>query len=269
MKPHALVVGASLAATLFVHAAPMEGRDGPTQDEQGWISLFNGRDLRGWTPKIRGHELGENFGGTFRVEDGLLRVVYDAYENFDERFGHLFYEHPYSHYRLRLEYRFVGEQVPGGPGWALRNSGVMIHGQDPASMLVNQSFPVSIEVQLLGGDGQRERHTGNLCTPGTHVVMGGQLVRRHCTDSTSPTYHGEGWVKAEIVVHGHRKVEHWIEGVKVLEYQQPQLDMKDGDAARLLGAGAKVALSGGSISLQSESHPIDFRKIELLPLEER
>lgn len=235
------------------------------EDAPAYIQLFNGKNLDGWQPKITGYPLGENYGDTFRVEDGVLKVCYDQYDEFGGRFGHLFYKHPFSDYRLRVEYRFTGGQVKGGPGWAFRNSGIMIHGQDPASMGKDQKFPVSIEVQLLGGDGAGERHTANLCTPGTHVVMNGQLHTPHCTDSTSKTYHGDQWVTAEVVVRGDT-IEHLVEGETVLAYSEPQLDPKDPDAKKLLKAGAKKMLAGGTISLQSESHPVEFRKVELLEL---
>jgi hypothetical protein len=233
----------------------------------GWLPLFNGQDLAGWTPKIRGHEAGVNFADTFRVEDGVLKVAYDKYAGpFRGRYGHLFFEKPFSHYLLRVEYRFVGQQAERGPGWALRNSGVMLHGQTPESMTKDQEFPVSIEVQFLGGDGKNARPTANLCTPGTHVVMNGQLHTQHCTNSTSDTFHGEQWVTAEIEVHGHRLIRHNVNGKTVLQYSEPQLDESDEDAKRLLAAGYPKMLSGGTISLQSESHPIEFRKVELREL---
>jgi hypothetical protein len=235
-------------------------------EEERWISLFNGKNLEGWTPKITGYELGENFGNTFRVENGVLRVGYDQYDKFEGRFGHLFYKAPFSRYRLRLEYRFVGDQTPGGPGWAFRNSGIMIHCQTPESMEKNQDFPVSIEVQLLGGNGTDKRTTGNLCTPGTHVVMKDRLITQHCVNSSSKTYHGDQWVRAEVEVHGNDTIKHLIEGEVVLEYERPQLDEKDADARKLLKAG-NVMLHGGYISLQAESHPCEFRKVEILPLE--
>lgn len=235
--------------------------------EPGWISLFDGHDLSGWRVKITGHELDDNFADTFRVEDGLLRVVYDGYETFDGRFGHLFFETPFSSYRLRVEYRFVGEQVPGGPGWAFRNSGVMLHCQPPETMTVDQEFPVSIEAQMLGGDGENPRSTANLCTPGTNVVMNGELILQHCVDSTSRTYHGDQWVTMEVEVHGSGVIRHYVDGEQVLEYEEPQLDERDPDAQRLLADGRDKLLSGGYIALQSESHPVEFRKVELLPLE--
>ena len=232
-----------------------------------WISLFNGKNLDGWKVKITGYGLNDNFGNTFRVEDGVLKVCYDQYDKFGGKFGHIFYKEKFSHYRLRLEYRFVGEQVPGGPGWAFRNNGIMIHCQSPESMRRDQNFPVSIEVQLLGGDGKNKRSTGNLCTPGTHVVMDDQLVTQHCISSRSKTYHGDQWVKAEVEVHGNRLIKHIINGQVVLEYERPQLDEKDRDARTLIKDG-NTMVSEGYISLQAESHPLEFRNIEILPLEQ-
>jgi hypothetical protein len=231
-----------------------------------WIPLFNGKDLTGWTPKIRGYESGDNFGNTFRVEDGILKVSYDAYDKFDERFGHLFYEKSFSNYIIRVEYRFTGEQCPGGPGWAIRNSGIMVHGQTPESMTKDQNFPVSIEVQLLAGNGKDPRTTANLCTPGTNVVIDGELIERHCTESGSKTYHGEQWVVAEVEVRGNEIIKHFINGDLVLDYNNPQLDPKDPDAKRLI-VNDQLMLNSGTISLQSESHPVEFRKVEIKVLE--
>lgn len=236
-------------------------------EEGKWVQLFNGKDLTGWTPKIKGHEAGENFANTFRVEDGAIQVRYDAYDNFGGRFGHLFCDKPFSNYRLRVEYRFVGDQCKGGPGWAFRNSGIMIHGQSPQTMGKDQNFPVSIEVQLLGGGGKGKRPTANLCTPGTDVIMDGKPLKRHCINSSSKTYHGDQWVTVEVVAKGNT-VTHIVEGETVLTYTDPHLDPKDGDAKKLLGAGQGKMLTGGTISLQSESHPCEFRKVEIMLLDE-
>lgn len=234
--------------------------------EGTWIQLFNGKNLDGWTPKIRYHPLGDNHANTFRVEDGVLKVGYDGYDEFNQTFGHLFYKDDFSNYRLRVEYRFVGEQCKGGPGWAFRNSGVMIHGERPETMAKDQDFPASIEVQLLGGDGTNKRTTSNLCTPGTNVVKDGELFTPHCTKSSSKTYHGDQWVTAEVEVHGNGVIKHILEGETVLEYSKPQLDERDEHAKKLGEARGTLMLSGGTISLQSESHPVEFRKVELMVL---
>ena len=249
--------------------APSAIQEPSTPPAAEWVALFNGKDLGGWTPKITGQPLGADPARTFRVEQGLLKVSYEAQPDFEGRFGHLFHERELAHYRLRVEYRFTGEQARGGPGWAWRNSGVMLHAQRPETMALAQEFPVSIEVQFLGGDGTNPRTTANLCTPGTNVVMGGALVERHCTDSTSATYAGDRWVTVEVEVRGNELVRHHLDGKVVLEYQQPQLDPKDADAQRLLAAGAPLALASGRIALQSESHPIEFRRVEVLELAPR
>lgn len=233
-----------------------------SEDDVNWISLFNGKDLNDWTVKITKHELNDNFANTFRVENGVMKVSYDGYENFDGQFGHIFYKKPFSAYLLRIEYRFVGEQVKGGPEWAIRNSGAMLHGQDPKTMSKDQDFPISIEAQLLGGDGVNERTTGNLCTPGTFVEIDGKKYTPHCTTSNSKTYSGDQWVRAEFLVLGDSVIHHIIEGDTVLTYQKPQIG---GDDTPVKDEGK--SLKSGFISLQSESHPIEFRKVDLLNLE--
>ncbi|OJZ12239.1 DUF1080 domain-containing protein [Sphingobacterium sp. 40-24] len=231
------------------------------------IQLFNGKDLKNWTPKIRNHKVGENYKNTFRVEDGLLKVRYDGYDNFNFQYGHLFYNKEFSAYLLRVTYRFVGEQVNGGEGWAWRNSGAMLHGQDPNTMGVDQDFPISIEGQLLGGNGKDERATSNLCTPGTNVVIDNKLFTPHCISSTSKTYAGDQWVTADFLVLGDSLVQHILENKVVLQYTKPQIG-----GGNVSGFDPKVKKDGqllnkGTISLQSESHPIDFKKVELYDLE--
>ncbi|MFN5930603.1 MAG: DUF1080 domain-containing protein [Sphingobacteriales bacterium] len=240
---------------------------GLTSIAQKWESMFNGKDLTGWTPKIRYAKAGENVGNTFRVQHGKIVVSYDAYDDFNERFGHLFYNTQYGYYRIRLQYRFIGEQVKNGPGWAYRNSGIMVHGQTAESMGKDQDFPVSIEVQLLGGDGKNPRTTCNLCTPGTNVVREGKLFTQHCLNSTSKTYHGDQWVHAEVLVLGDSLIVHYANGEEVLRYENPQIGGGNVDAQETKWGTNGQLLSKGTISLQSESHPVEFRKIEILNLE--
>lgn len=238
-------------------------RADPANSPEEWIQLFNGRDLDGWTPKITGFDLGEDPWRTFRVVDGLLTVAYESYEAFDNRFGHLFYAEPYSSYHLRVQYRFVGTQVPGGPAWAERNSGVMFHSQTPESVLRDQDFPVSLELQFLGGNGTDSRPTANLCTPGTHVHMNGALVERHCVAATAPTFHGEHWVTAELIVRGGTSIRHVVQGDTVLAYDEPVVGGGDVNEFRDPRRPAGSSVDRGYLALQSESHPIQFRRVEI------
>ncbi len=240
----------------------------PKAPSSDWQQLFNGKDLTGWQVKIKGYDLNDNFANTFRVEDGKIKVQYDGYDKFNERYGHLFYKQGYSYYVIATEYRFVGDQAKEGPDWAFRNSGIMIHGQSATSMLKDQDFPISVEVQLLGGRGNGTlRTTSNVCTPGTNIVMNGKLITDHCINSTSKTFDGDQWVRAEVRVLGDSLIEHYVNGELVLSYAKPQIG---GGVVNGFDPAAKPdgkILSRGTISLQSESHPIEFRKVELLNLE--
>lgn len=233
-----------------------------------WISLFNGKNLEGWDIKIAGHALNDNYLNTFRVEDSMLRICYDQYKNFDNKYGHIYYKTPYTHYRLRFEYRFTGNQTPGGAVWNVRNSGVMVHSQAAASLLLQQDFPVSVEVQLLGGLGQGERTTANLCQPGVIVEMDGKPATDHCVNSSSKTYDGDQWVAVEVLVLSDSLIRHYVEGKNVLEYSKPRVggwylnnNMQDEIKKR---SGERIHT--GYIALQAESHPVDFRNIQLLDL---
>lgn len=266
---------------LSCEETPKDAAQGaPTEN---WISLFNGKDLTGWTGKISDKDLNSNWQNTWLVEDSMIRINYMEYDSFRNDFGHLYYEQPYSSYKLRFEYRFTGEQVPGGSSWNVRNSGVMLHSQSAESNDYGQWFPVSVELQLLGGlsDG-KERTTGNVCTPGTAVAMGDTINYNHCISSSSKTYDGDQWVKAEAVVLAGEAMHFLIEGDTVLSFQQPQIGGgmiskaqkgKDWDQFKVVEDKADwiardgEILTGGYIALQAESHPIDFRKIELLELE--
>ncbi|MAB72468.1 MAG: hypothetical protein CMJ54_08175 [Planctomycetaceae bacterium] len=240
----------------------------PTPSEKnGWRPLFNGRNLDGWIYKETGSELGVDPSSTVKVENGVIRMDYTGWESFNGRFGHLFHEVPFDRYRVRVVYRFLGEQVKGGPGWAYRNSGIMLHCQDPKSMRTDQDFPVSVEVQLLGGSGSGKRSTANLCTPGTNVEMKQEVVTRHCTNSRSETFHGDQWVTAEVEVLGNESITHFVNGVEVMKYQRPQLDPSDPDAQiQMRIRNGDVMLDRGWISLQGESHPVEFKSVEIKPL---
>jgi len=255
--------GAVVLVMMFAAIAVAQSADA---DRKEWRQLFNGKDLTGWDVKIRGYDTGDNFGNTFRVENGVMKVSYDKYDTFNNRFGHIFFNEMFSYYTIVVEYRFVGQQCPGGADWATRNSGVMVHCQSAKSMGKDQDFPISIEVQLLGGLSKGPRSTANLCTPGTNVEIDGKLFTTHCLNSKSKTYDGDQWVRVEVTVLGNEKIIHKIDDEVVLSYEKPQIG-----GGSVSGHDPQVKqdgklLSEGYISLQSESHPVEFRKVELLNL---
>lgn len=249
------------------------GRDDALPDAEGFVSIFNGKDLTGWTIKIAGEELDHNYKDTFVVEDGILKVGYNKYETFEGKFGHLFYEKPYSHYILRMDYRFVEGHCKGAPGYTWINYGVMLHSQSAESMSFDQQFPSSIEAQMLGlpEGNNRKRTTANVCTPGTHVFYKGRLDRRHCINSSSKTFHGDQWIALEMEVHGNDKMIFRVNGEEVFELEKPQLDANDKRddyaAKKLIEArGGETALNEGYIALQAEGAPVQFRNIRIKQL---
>ncbi len=264
---HFALLFASLFFFLGCHSTTQ-----PT-DAEGFTPIFNGTDLTGWTPKFAGEELGHNYKDTFVIEDGVLKVTYDNYETFNGKFGHLFYDTPYSHYILRLDYRFVDGHCKGAPNYTWINSGVMLHSQSAESMSFDQEFPSSIEAQMLGlpAGAERKRTTANVCTPGTHVFYNGKLDRRHCINSTSKTFHGDQWIALETEVHGHDRMIFRVNGEDVFELGKPQLDAddkRDDYAARKLieARGGEARLSAGHIALQAEGAPLEFRNIRIKQL---
>jgi len=235
------------------------------QTENDWENMFNGEDLKGWTTKIHHYEVGNNYGETFRAENGMVKVRYDQYEGeFNERFSHLYYDKPFSDFHLTLQYRFVGELYKGAPDYTLKNSGIMFHSQDPRTMLKEQDWPISVEMQFLAGiEEGEERPTGNMCSPGTDVVYEGKIDPRHCINSSSDTYFGDQWVTAELIVLHDSLITHIINGKTVLQYTKPQIG---GEVAN--GYDPKIKQDGkplteGLIALQSEGQPIDFRDIKI------
>lgn len=234
--------------------------EGNSNNELSYVSIFNGKDLAGWVPKFAGYDLGVNYKNTFRVQDGYLTTNYDQYESFNFEFGHLFYETPYSHYRLRATYRFLEQQLPGYRN-AWKNNGFMIHTQPPESMLVKQRFPASIEVQLLGANDDTEsRTTANICTPNSHVTINDEIITKHCIKSTSDTFRGDQWVDVEIEVKGDDLIRHWINGELVMEYSKPVLDE---DSQHLIPLYHGKRMQSGYIAIQAENSTVQFKTIEL------
>lgn len=237
--------------------------------KEDWKDIFNGKDMKDWIVKIHHHDVGVNYGKTFRVEDEMIKARYDHYEgNFNDQFGHLYYKKPFSYFRLQLEYRFIGELHPGAPSYTIMNSGVMFHSQDPRTMPKEQNWPISVEMQFLGGlEEGKSRPTGNMCSPGTEVVYDGKIFPGHCINSTSETYFGDQWVKAELIVFGDSLVIHAINGDMVLQYTLPQIG---GGVVERYDPSLKQdgkLLTEGFIALQSEGQPIDFKNIRILNLE--
>ncbi|MFC3122263.1 3-keto-disaccharide hydrolase [Agaribacter flavus] len=238
------------------------------QDHPSFRPLFNGKDLSDWVVKTHRYALGEDPDGTFTVHDGTIRVDYKNYEGkFNQRFSHLYYKQAFQYFHLKLEYRFRGQLYDGAPHFANLNSGVMFYAQAPESILQDQNWPLSVEMQFLASDDPNTPiSTGNVCTPGTHIRIKDQLTTTHCIRSNSDTYYRDEWVMAELIVQ-QDSVKHIINGKTVLEYAYPEI----GFTGTIKGIeedrwSEGQVLEKGYIALQSEGQAIDFRSIQIKEL---
>ena len=228
-----------------------------------WVSLFNGKNLDGWQIKIAGYPLGDNHGNTFRVEDGILSTRYNQYDSFRSKFGALYFNKKYTNYRLKVEYRFVGDLTPGAPAWGFRDGGIQYHCQSPATVGLTQPFPVCLEYNLHGGNGKDDRPVGEICVSGMLVEVEGKRNTSNCTPATvKRTFHGDQWVTAEIDVRD-SVITHYVNGEEILRYKNPKYDPAHAVAKAFIVNGDDKVRSG-YISIQSNSHPMDFRKVEIM-----
>lgn len=263
-----LVFSALLLSVLcFSFLKVKENSDNIDSSKSEWKRIFNGKNLKGWTPKIHHHEVGDNYQNTFRVVDGAIEVNYDGYGDFEERYGHLFYKQPYSSFHLKWEYRFTDQFLKSAPSYTYRNSGIMYHSQAPETILKEQDWPISVEYQMLAEEKAGvARPTGNMCSPGTDIVYEGKIDPRHCINSSSPTFQWDEWVKAELIVYGDSLVYHLVNGDTVLTYSKPQIG---GGVANRFDPAIKVdgtPLKSGYIGLQSEGQGVVFKNIEIREL---
>jgi len=238
-------------------------KSSPNKPIRKWVSLFNGKNLEGWKMKISGYPLGDNFGNTFRVEDGILSVRYNAYDSFRNRFGAIYYNKSFTNYRLKVEYRFVGETTVGAPSWGFRDGGIQYHCQPPESLGINQSFPVCLEYNLHGGNGKDERPVGEICCSGMYATVNDKRNPSYCTPAiVKRTFHGDQWVTAEIEVR-EGTIKHFVNGEEILQFKDPRYDTAHAVGKTLIVKGDDK-VRAGFVSLQSNSHPMDFRKIEIM-----
>ena len=251
---------ASLGGIQQAEAAP--------PDSGKWISLFNGKDLEGWTPKIKGYDAGENYAehlpGRGRRAQGLLRQYPQVRRQVR---APVLQEASSRTIACGSSIGSWATSAPAGPAWAIRNSGVMIHCQSPESMRKDQDFPVSIEVQFLGR--RRQGRSGRPATsarPGTNIVMDGKLITQHCTDSTvqdlrrRPVGDGRGRGPRRRHDQAHRRRR---DRARVREAATRPQRPRRREAASRTADGCSTRATSPS---RPRAIPIEFRKVEILPL---
>ena len=98
-------------------------------------------------------------------------------------------------------------------------------------------------------------------------MMNDVMVTEHCINSTSETFYGEEWIDLEVLVHRDSLITHMINGKEVIRYTTPTLGGEHTPDSEKWKSREGESLKEGYISLQSESHPVEFRNIMLLELD--
>lgn len=232
--------------------------------------IFDGKSLKGWVLKTTKYPLGENPHDMLTARDGVMRFSFDGFERFNGEYAVVYYDKPLRNYILQLDYRFAGRQAPGAPAWAKRNSGVMLFAQPPQTMTLNQSYPISVEDQLLGGLDNGSRQTLAVCMVDITVVINGAKPTGHCTPDVAtrppatppplPTFDGDQWVKLRIEVKS-GVAKSYANGILFNTISEPHVD-----APHPWLSSQDAAAQPSYFALQGESDEVEFRNIELAEL---
>lgn len=225
----------------------------------GWVKIFNGQDLTGWSPLIHKSAYKQDPYNTFRADpvNHVIKVTYEDYPNgFEDRCGLLYYDKLLTNYRVRVTYRFLEPQAPGPVSWGKNNTGLMIFGIDPAKVTGDPEFPPLIEIQLLGANSTGGNTTPNMCVPGGMTMKKSTAECGNNHTGVAPPPAAE-WVTVEAEVHvkGDTKVfQYPNKTTPVITMSGPVYQGKD--------------VVNGYLSLQSESQPLEYKDIELMELPE-
>jgi len=248
---HRLVARAALGVWLAACAGPrQQGSERPpgsgdsvaqreqggsvlTADEQaaGWRPLFDGTTTAGW----RGYRRPDIPSG-WKVVDGALTRVGDG--------GDIITTEQFANFELALEWKVA----PGG------NSGIFYRVTEDA----DQTYHSGPEMQVL--DDARHRDGGS------RLTSAGSLYGIYAAPAGVVKPAGE-WNAVRIVVNGSH-VEHWLNGVKVVEYElgSPDWEKRVGEAKFKEWPGYGRA-KRGHIALQDHGDWVAYRnmKIKVLP----
>lgn len=245
---------------------PAFAREVPTVRTGEPIFQFNGKDLEGFYPFVRGRGLSDPR-GVFSVRDGMIRSS-------GEEFGGLATVNEYRDYLLVVEWKW-GEQTWVPRKSAARDSGVLLHcvGKDGAA---GGNWLESQECQIIEGG------TGDLL-----MVAGKGKPSLTCEVRMGPDgqpYYQKG---GQSITRNGGRYNWWgrdpkwkdtlgFRGARDVEKPTGQWNRMevicDGDTITVVlngyvvNVGTKSSHTKGKIQFQSEGAEIFFRKIEVRPL---
>lgn len=281
-RPHNLVF---VALVVFVLNFPEVGNS--AENGSNWITLFNGKNLDGWSIQLRDQDKNEDPNHLVQVDHGVLHFYKDAQAGSEQPFGYLATAKEYSSYRLRLEYKW-GEKKFAPRTGSVRDSGLLYH-----VTATDKVWPDSVEYQI------QENDVGDIYAISTQVTSSADpkttnIVTTISTNNTSgvirtnsnarlkflePTEGGvpvvQGRLGTSLRVIRNPMNEH--EGWNTVE-----IEVRGNSATHLLNGtvnnrcnnikksvnGEWIPLDRGRIALQLEGAEIFYRKIQIQELKE-
>ena len=199
--------------------------------DDGYVSLFDGRTLDGWR-----NWGSESISSGWKVEDGALTRA-------AEGAGNLVTEQQFSDFDLLFEWKVA----PGA------NSGVFYHVSeaDDKGLITSPEYQVLDNAAHVDGKNAKTSAASNYAL---HAPV---------KDATRPV--GE-WNQGRIVVESGR-VEHWLNGEKVVEYELGSEEWKQRvDASKFAQWPAYGTRRKGHIAIQDHGDPVWYRNIKLKEL---
>lgn len=254
--------------------------------DDGFVSLFNGTDLDGWT---KGPTGGTLFAVDSTAGEPAIHVYPDATAQKDgssqQQASLRTNETSYSSYVLHVEYKWGVRRFSDRAGKA-RDNGICFHITPP--LPTNAEWPTSVEFQLGSQDWPGDWVSGNIFmlvnktrAQWTYAMMDGQqawsATGTKKTIGAPESYYkalsvppnlnkggGESvttaateWNTVELTVHGSKSAEYKVNGTVVNGLTDMEVDAGNGF----------VPLDHGAIALQAEFAEVYFRniKIKVLP----
>ena len=239
----------------------------PASAESEWKSLFNGKDLSGWSVTVDKLPVGQDPDRIVQVREGAIHMYPDADPELKVPFGVITHEGSFSRFHLALEYRWLEKKFAPRKN-AIRDAGLLYHASG-----IEKIWPPSVEYQIQEGDsgdiifiqesGFSWAHPQPDLAPqgqgdASLLPENGGFLRKAKNQTyfgRFPEYDHPGWNRAEVIVHADESAEHILNGHtrSRLEHMQH------------LGGGV---LKEGKICLQFEGAEIQYRKIEIKELDE-
>lgn len=202
------------------------------------VHLFNGADLHGWHADIPDADGNPDIAASFSVRDGLL-ISHGSPQ------GHLLTDDFYSNYELIVEYRWPGE---GG------NCGVLVHASIPR--MLYGMFPQSIECQMHAGN------AGDFWCIGENIAVENMAERRNGDPATWTGEEGANRHIRNLTDDSEKPLGEW--NTMKIVCRDKNIDIWVNDDHVM--SGFDCTATSGSVAIQAEGTPCEFRRIDLTPL---